>query len=56
MSVGVGKPVVVSWKLPPLPARKVVPFALVICAGWSTVRVKVWTSPPIRFDAAKWSV
>ena len=41
LSVGVGKPVVVTVKVPALPTVNVVLSALVIAGAWSTVSVKV---------------
>ena len=44
LSVGVGKPVVVTVKLPAAPTVKVVLLALVMAGAWLTVRVKVWVA------------
>ena len=44
LSAGVGKPVVVTVKLPGVPTVNVVLSALVIAGAWSTVRVKFWVA------------
>ena len=41
---GVGLPVVVTVKVPGVPAMKVDVFALVIAAGWLMTRVKLWVA------------
>ena len=41
VSAGVGKPVVVTVKLPAVPTVKVVLLALVMAGAWVTVRVKL---------------
>jgi hypothetical protein len=51
LNVGLGKPVAVAWKLPFVPAVKVVLFELVICGASSTVRVKFWLLDPITLVA-----
>jgi hypothetical protein len=46
LSEGVGVPVVVTVKLPAVPAVNVVLLALVIAGAWSTVNVKLWVAVP----------
>ena len=41
---GVGLPVVVTVKVPAVPAVKVAVLALVIAGAWLTVRVKDWVA------------
>ena len=54
LSAGVGKPVVVTVKLPAVPTVKVVLLALVMAGAWLTVRVKVWVaSLPTPLEAVK---
>ena len=48
----VGKPLVVTPKVPPTPTLNVVLSALVIAGAWSTVRVKDWVaSGEMPFEA-----
>jgi predicted secreted protein len=41
LNVGAGVPVAVTVNVPAAPTENVVLFALVICPGWFTVRVKL---------------
>src|SRR5262249_4744441 len=43
-SIGFGKPVVVTVKVPAVPVVNVVAFALVMVGAWFTVSVKVWVA------------
>ena len=50
--LGAGKPVVVTRKLPALPAMKVVEPALLIAAAWSTFNLKACLASGARPLAA----
>ena len=51
VSAGAGDPVVVTLKVPALPAVKVVVVAEVMAGAWVTTKEKLWVAVPAEFLA-----